>query len=114
MSVQLNTSILSTKCFSKMDNEFDLRKMLFKAFDAIKILTRKPYNKKCILHYDLNGSFICKYKSISEASRGSGVSISHISRISNKKYKSKKYVFKYEERLIVMPKEPLNDLLDFL
>ena len=97
-----------------MDNEFDLRKMLFKAFDAIKILTRKPYKKKSILHYDLNGSLICKYKSISEASRGSGVDISHISRICNKKYKSKKYVFEYEEQEIVLPKEPLNDLLDFL
>jgi hypothetical protein len=97
-----------------MDNEFDLQKMLFVAFDAIKILKRKPNNRKSILQFDLNGSFICKYKSVSEASIKTGICVSYISRICNKKKKSKKYIFKHEAEDIVLPEEPLNKLLDFL
>lgn len=112
MSVQLNTSILSTKCFDEMDIEFDLQEMLLRVNEKIKSL-HKLKSKRTILQYTLDGVFICKYDSMSEA-QISGIDIACISRICNGKQKPTKFIFKYDTDEEKKIKEPLNDLLDFL
>ena len=95
-----------------MDIEFDLQKMLLRTNQVIQLMDS---NRKCkpVLQYTLDGVFICKYDSMSEAEI-SGVEISVISRICNGIYKPKKYIFKYDTESLNMPEEPLDKLLDFL
>jgi hypothetical protein len=113
MSVLLSTFILSTKCFNEMDIDFDLQEMLLRTYQAIQIIDSNGKHKKPVLQYTLNGVFLCKYDSMSEA-QISGIEISSISRICKGEIKPKKYIFKYDPESIKMPKEPLDGLLDFL
>jgi hypothetical protein len=96
-----------------MDIELDLYKMLLRTRKVIEIMNCKFKGKKPILQYSLDGVFICKHNSMSEA-QISGVHIADISRICNGKKKPKIYIFKYDPESIKIPKEPLDDLLDFL
>ena len=96
-----------------MDMDFDIQKMLLRTRKVIKIMNRKLKGKKPILQYSLEGVFMCRYDSMSEA-QISGIRIDNISRICNGKKKPNKYIFKYDPEFIKIPKEPLDDLLDFL
>jgi len=96
-----------------MDMEFDLQKMLLRTYEVIEIMDSKFKGKKPIFQYTLDGVFMCKYDSMSEA-QISGVHIADISRICRGQMKPKIYIFKYDPESIKIPKEPLDDLLDFL
>jgi hypothetical protein len=90
--------------------EFDLRKMILRTNKVI-LSIHKFKSKKPILQFTLDGVFICKYESMSEA-QISGVDIASISRICNGLQKPNRFIFKYEED--ELSKEPLDDLLYFL
>ena len=94
-----------------INEDFDLIKMLSTANKVVNLKNRLK-SKKSILQYTLDGVFLCKYESMSEA-QISGIDIGSISRICNGFKKPNVFIFKYEdeEKLI---KDPLDNLLFFL
>jgi hypothetical protein len=96
-----------------INEDFDLKNSLLRTLEVIEIMDSKFKGKKPIFQYTLDGVFICKYDSMSEA-QISGISIHSISKICNGLQKPTKYNFMYDPESIKIPKEPLDNLLYFL
>lgn len=60
-----------------------------------------PYNERAVIQYDLNGNFIKRYKSISEASRNTNIVRQSIhSCCNNKLKKTHNYKFEYDRDVV--------------
>ena len=62
-----------------------------------KKANRTSYSAKIVFQFDLNGTLINKYNSVSQASKETGYSIQSISRYCNNKRKCKDYIWRYAD-----------------